>query len=173
MADKYEYRAGWKEGVYQFYARQSRQLVAVTLTTSQEAHSASYINRQISRHMADTRADGLVLVEEGRGDGRLHAHGLLVDGVAAEAFISNWTRTIGFVVVKPLTDLMGWITYMFKAFHSETVWTWRKDGRHAKSGEIHRAVRDTPVTETLAPQGTLEEAHGASQDHHEAQEGGT
>lgn len=150
--EKFEYRAAWKDGVYDYFRHRPGRYLAVTLTTRDPWSSKDHLNERISRRMAAASCDGLVLVEEGRGDGRLHAHGVVADGIEAEDFLGEWEHKHGFVVRKPMSDLMGWITYMFKAFTSETPWTWKKGREHADSSEMGRglrgSLRDASETET-------------------------
>lgn len=174
-AELHEYRAGWRAGVFDAFNHEAAEMVAITLTTRYEYQKAEGLNRVVRRRLDSTGCNGLVLVEEGRGDGRLHAHGILVAGVEAERFISDWKATQGFVVHEHITDLMGWTMYMFKAFGPESSWTWRKEGRSAHTGSggkgifgSSRRAEKGPAAEEAAQGILIEEVEAHDQEARQA-----
>lgn len=130
MDGVHEYRAGWRQGVYEWW--KDREVVSFTLTLSDEAlafvPTADSLGRRVDAAMARQAVTGLVVVEEARGDRRYHAHGI-AERSGLDEFLARWKSDYGFVLQKPVTDLMGWVMYMFKAFGPESVWTWRLGGQ--------------------------------------------
>ena len=76
-----------------------------------------------------------------------------MDTLDAMEVIGQWKIEHGYVVEGRLTDLMGWVTYMFKAFGPETPFVWRKEGKIAKSGTVSGAVRRTGEASTAEEAG--------------------
>lgn len=128
----WRYRAEWKQGAYEAFA--TGEWTAFTLTLSDLAletlFSEAGLRMRIDRWMADQNVSGLVIVETSRS-GRLHAHGIARGGFRPlMPALEKWKADQGRVDMNEGTDLMGWITYMFKAFGPETQWVWKGTRQH-------------------------------------------
>lgn len=129
----YEYRAAWRAGVYEWWSKQvsdGDHSEAVTLTLRNEwAAKATDVlmGKWLDTWLVAERLTGVLVVERGRGDGRVHAHGILTGSSdRLDGAIARWQVTKGFTVRKATTDVMGWCMYMFKATTPETVIIWRR-----------------------------------------------
>lgn len=130
--EHYEYRSSTKEGWYQWLVegRRGREQWMVTLTWAdsklERPPTAKWF---MGRAVAEARRQGLggvLTAETGRGDGRLHIHGVLHRSGESSGdvlgLVARWATQYGFAHVEPVTDLMGAVTYIGKAVTAETVW---------------------------------------------------
>lgn len=128
----YEYRSAWKAGVYEWCTKEGQSYQAVTLTLRKgwvASATELLLGQWLDAWMVANRLTGVLVVEVSRS-GALHAHGVLV-GERVPAAIEWWKQERGYTVDKVTTDLMGWITYCFKAVTPETVIVWRRsEGKH-------------------------------------------
>ncbi len=128
--DLYRYRADYKAGLVAEY--KDTRVRAVTLTMRDEVleqfYSEAGVNRHVRRWMHLQGLTGFVVVERSKA-GRLHAHGLLNESPGLNRAIDWWRKEYGFVVAVVPTDLIGWITYLMKAFGPDSEYTWSKEAQ--------------------------------------------
>jgi hypothetical protein len=138
----FEYRRKWREGTYEWWRRQEADQPqhdsrAITLTLRDvfggKLREGTFAN-WLDSWLVASGCTGVLVVETTRGDGRLHAHGV-VSGPKTKVrrALDSWKRTKGYTLDKPITDKMGWIMYMFKAVNEESTVLWRRSEREHDS----------------------------------------
>ncbi len=117
----HRYRAALREWLHGQAATYTEP-TAVTFTLADQEvggsiisnHDPNYAAASAARAIKASGMAGIVVVESGRRGGRIHAHAV-VSGSGSIQY------PLGFTVVKPTIDLLGWIVYMTKAAGPESV----------------------------------------------------
>lgn len=130
--EHYEYRAGVKEGWYEWLAarKRERETYLVTLTWSDakldRPPTAKWLMAKAVSRAKYQGLAGVLVAETARGDGRLHIHGVLHRSGETSGSVlgltAKWAERYGFAHAKVVTDLMGAVTYIGKAVTADTLW---------------------------------------------------
>lgn len=127
----HDVRQAHRQGVYEWLrtlreAGNEQWMFTLTYADDKQDHEPTEI-RFVDTAAKWFRAAGLaayVVAERGKGDGRLHLHGV-VNGrrTAVDEVMAKWFIRFGITHVDPVTDLMGAVFYCTKAVGPETYWT--------------------------------------------------
>jgi hypothetical protein len=140
MQQEFEYRAQWRQGAFEWWNEHEglhESIAAVTLTL-RDVYGGNLLpttlGKWLDSWLVAESLTGILVVEESRGDARLHAHGIVAGAAdAVDHAITQWRNQRGFTVRKQMTDKMGWLMYCFKAVTSESVIVWRRGGQRGES----------------------------------------
>lgn len=125
-----------KVGLYEAFHRKETKLWTLTYRDSfvlAGEPSPKRLLDEWNRYSRLTGSSGMLLAERSKA-GRLHLHGLADTSSeflnhAANLDAELWKHRVGRITLDPVTDLMGAIAYLCKAFGPDTEYSWRvKDG---------------------------------------------
>lgn len=137
-SDLHEYRASFKEWIFDAVRKAPEghwRLLTLTFADQEvrgsvvTEHSPAFVTRTTDRWLNSLARPTVHVVESGRRSGRAHAHALVLDACDKAQHtpwcdmphhIAVWQREYGFVVDHVVTDLMGAVSYLFKAFGPES-----------------------------------------------------
>lgn len=153
----YEYRAAWRTWVYESISKSAAvyRVRFATFTFKDVAvkgsvvseHDPEWALRMAAGACTRHRLAGVVLVESGKAGGRIHVHGLLwplsYETAWWELLEAEWKLQHGFTKFVQVTDLLGTVHYMTKAFGPESpvaVLTGGKDDA-MEVGTVPKAVQ--------------------------------
>lgn len=130
----HEYRAAWRTWLYESISKSSANYRTrfATFTFKDKSikgsviteHSPEWALRMAQGACIRHRMAGVVLVESGKNGGRVHVHGLLwplnYEIAWWELLEKQWNLEFGFTKFVEITDLLGTVHYMTKAFGPES-----------------------------------------------------
>jgi len=126
----HDYRAGWRTWFYETVvaAGGTHRMVTLTLKDNEVSgttitqHSAEYFRRLLDRVKPDDLSGIFVFEFSRRGTKRVHCHALAHDTDGLSRLLGRWAP-LGWTDSRYVSDLLGSVVYITKAFGPETVWT--------------------------------------------------
>lgn len=139
------YRSEHREGVYQWMLglrAAGNPMWMLTFTYDDKKvmgePSEKRLLESADKRLRKAGVPAYITAERGKGDGRLHIHGIAVGKRnRLDEVVTYWHDVYGFTHVDAVTDLMGAVFYVTKAIGPETYWTF--------SVPVQRRLRDAEI----------------------------